>query len=169
LKILCFAGFKHVGKTYLGQKMAEKYDVCFIDLDKKLEDICSMPVGDVYKRLGKEKFHQMEFDILKNLDFTRPSIISLGGATLLNEASFHFLKAHTEILLLESSLENIKARILRSKNLWAALDPSEIEGSLKKLFIDRTKYYKKLGLLTFNVDDEKEITRLGTYVGKFFW
>lgn len=169
MKVLCLAGLKHVGKSYYGQILAQKYAVTFIDLDQECEAVYRMPIAQIYKNLGKEAFHKLELSVLKQLCYDKPSLIALGGATLLNVDNLEFLKTKGDIVVLESCFDNIKKRILEAKTLWAALDSSDIEGSLKKLYEQRTQYYQNLGFKSFKVDDQDQMIQLGAYVGQFFW
>ena len=169
MNVIAFAGFKHVGKTYWGQILSESYKIPFIDLDWLLEQQFNMPIKEVYKSLGRERFHDAELDILKHLDFSSKAILSLGGSTLLNKQSLELLNQNAKVLHLEDNFETLKERILRAPSLWAALDPCDLDGSFLALYLDRMAYLRSLGLKTFNLDNPNGIQQLEEYVEKFFW
>lgn len=168
MKILCFGGFKNVGKSYLGQIMAQKYQLSFIDLDKECEQSCKMPISHIYKNLGKDAFHKLELSILQQLCYHEPTLLALGGSTLLSLDNLEFLKTKGEIVILEASFDQVKHRILHAKNLWALVDPLDVDNSIQKLYEQRSYYYNSLGFKIFRVDDKDQIAQLGNYVGQFF-
>lgn len=167
MKVICFAGFKHVGKSYYGSKIAQKFGLNFMDLDKMLEKKHQRTISEVYKMYGAHGFHQKEFEAIQSLDFQSPMIIALGGATLLNQNSLAFLSSKSHIIHLECSFEEIKKRIFEAKYLWTALDPLDKEGSLKTLYEKRMQYYRSLQLPTFNLVDNQAIIKLEDYVRQF--
>lgn len=167
MNVICFAGFKHVGKSYFGSKIAQKLGLNFIDLDILLEKEHQRPISEVFKMYGEQGFHQKELEAIRGLDFTSPMIIALGGATLLNQNTLAFLSSKTHIILLEGCFEEIKKRIFEAKHLWSALDPIDKEASLKTLYDKRMQYYRSLQLPTFNLNDEKEVLKLEDYVWQF--
>jgi shikimate kinase len=86
-------GHKGVGKTTIGQLLAHHKRCLFIDTDHLLEK----PAPQLHKELGEIKFRQKELEILKTLDFSKQSVIALGGGALL--AQFQFPKCATLVYL----------------------------------------------------------------------
>lgn len=168
MKILCFAGFKHVGKSFLALHMSRFYGVGYIDLDERLSVKWNLPISDIYKNLGKEAFYQEEFEALQKLDYQLPAILALGGGTLLNQTSRQFLKEKVEIVILESSFEVVKKRILNADKLWVAIDPDNKEKSLQQVYQERIIEYRRLNFPIFRVDRSEEILKLEEYVREFF-
>lgn len=168
MNVICFCGFKHVGKSYFGSKIAQKFGLNFIDLDRMLEKEHQRPITEIYKMYGPQGFHQKEFETIQSLDFKSPMLIALGGATLLNQNALAYLRSRSQIIHLECDFEIIKKRIFEAQYLWAALDPLDKEGCLKTLYQDRMKFFKLLQLPTFDVIDDKEIAKLEDYVWQYF-
>ena len=169
MNVIALAGFKHVGKSYYGNYFSQKFNIEFIDLDWMLEKKFGMPVKKIYQELGKELFHEQELLVLKTLDFSSKLILALGGATLFHKQTLEFLKSHCEILHLEHNFKTLKDRIFSSANLWAALDPEDLEGSFLAIYLDRIAYLRALELKTFFLEEPQEIQLLEEHVRKFFW
>ncbi|WP_257669293.1 shikimate kinase [Parapedobacter tibetensis] len=74
-------GFMGSGKTTWGRKLARKTDRAFIDLDARIVDEAGMSIAGYFSQHGEAPFREMESQVLKNLRFTDPVIVSTGGGT----------------------------------------------------------------------------------------
>jgi len=68
------------GKTTIGEKLAEKLQFTFIDMDKWIEEETGKSITQIFEEEGEEKFREMETNILRNLvKDDRLLVISTGG------------------------------------------------------------------------------------------
>ncbi len=83
-------GFKHVGKSIIGENLARNLNSLFIDLDHQIELAYENKFNKKYncrqimQKRGQEYFRCLEVNALRQMIDSKPSIISLGGGTLLH-------------------------------------------------------------------------------------
>ena len=147
-------GFMGVGKTYLGERLAEELNLDFNDLDREIEKEAELDVNDIFKLKGEKIFREMEAEILKN--WNKPGIISTGGGIIELQENRDIIKTKKTIWL-NPSWQIIKSRILNSYRPLA-LERSEDE--LFKLWDQRKVLYKQCADIEFtksSLDDLLEL------------
>lgn len=169
MNVLALAGFKSVGKSFWSKKLGCMIGVSVIDLDELIEDHTGLSVRETYKQLGEESFRGLEFDLIKQLNFQKPYLLSLGGGTLSNKKTLEYIRHKAKIVILEDEFDVIKQRILSESTLWPPLSPNNSLVDLFNIYEDRKQLFKSLELPTFNLSLKDNITALEQYARKFFW
>jgi shikimate kinase len=83
-------GFKHVGKSVIGQNLAKRLERLFIDLDHQIELAYQNKFNKKYncreimQKVGQDDFRCLEMNTLRQIIDSKPSVISLGGGALLH-------------------------------------------------------------------------------------
>ena len=147
-------GFMGVGKTYLGEKLAEKLNLDFSDLDREIEKEAELDVNDIFKLKGENIFRELEARILRN--WNKPGIVSTGGGIIELQENRDIIKTKKTIWL-NPSWQIIRSRILNSYRPLA-LERSEDE--LYKLWDQRKELYKQCSDIEFtksSLDDLLEL------------
>ena len=147
-------GFMGVGKTYLGERLAEKLNLDFSDLDREIEKEAELDVNDIFKLKGEKIFRELEAGILRKWD--KPGIISTGGGIIELQENRDIIKTKKTIWL-NPSWQIIRSRILNSYRPLA-LERSEDE--LYKLWDQRKELYKQCADIEFtksSLDDLLEL------------
>jgi shikimate kinase len=165
--VIVLFGFKNVGKTTLGRKLACHFKVPFLDLDELLEKQFELSIRQIYNNLGETVFRIKELEELKKIDFTQKKILALGGGTLTHQDAFEFLKDKSHLILLETSYAQIKKRILEKNPLWSALDPKNLQGSLEILYEKRRSDYKTLNCPSFDLSLADSYLKIEDYVRQY--
>src|SRR5579875_1327452 len=93
---IALAGFMGVGKTTLGQRLAEVLDRPFYDTDRYVEETYGRRVDDFFVAGEELEFRRLEARAVADLTCRGPAVIALGGGVLLNR--------HSRLLLRERSL-----------------------------------------------------------------
>ncbi len=73
-------GFMGSGKTTVGKKLAKKLNFKHLDIDKEVEKITNLKIGEIFKDLGEQNFRRIESNTLKSISFNK-IVISTGGGT----------------------------------------------------------------------------------------
>jgi len=147
-------GFMGVGKTYLGEKLAEKLNLDFHDIDREIEKKAKLSVNDIFKLKGEKTFRDIESKIL--LNWNRFGIISTGGGIVELKENIGFLKTKQTIWL-NPSWQIIRSRILNSYRPLV-LDRSEEE--LFKLWEQREELYRECTEIEFTNSSLDEMLEL---------
>jgi shikimate kinase len=93
-------GFKHVGKTLIGRRLAKVLEKNFIDLDKQVEKTYyqqtseKLTCREIMYALGETDYRLLESQTLALVLQTSPSVISLGGGSSLSHFNQAIIKPH---------------------------------------------------------------------------
>ncbi|WP_136668667.1 shikimate kinase [Flavobacterium sp. H122] len=170
VKKIVLVGYMGSGKTKIGQLLAEKLNLSFLDLDFLIENELKKSVKDIFSEKGEVFFRKKEHEIFKKMIQSDSSyVLSTGGGTpcyadnhvfLQNEDVFSvYLKASIPVLV--SRLKNETA----NRPLLHNLNEEETEEYIAKHLFDRSYYYNQCKYIVL-VDDKspeeivEEITRL---------
>ena len=142
-------GFKRVGKTTLGSRIAEHLGCPFVDTDALWGRDCRQ----LYVELGETAFREREKKVVFSLEYVRKSIIATGGGTVLDPENAAFLKTLGCFIYLNFSKETIKSRLFQAP-LPAILDASDPIASFEKLYQERSSIYLKIADMIVESEDE---------------
>lgn len=111
LRPLLLWGFMGCGKSSVGRAAAERLEWPFFDLDTFIEESHGRSVAAIFADEGESYFRQLEKRaLLQLLDQAQPSLIALGGGTLLNERLLERCLRDTLVVRLQASVDTILAR-----------------------------------------------------------
>lgn len=147
-------GFMGVGKTYLGEKLADRLNLEFYDIDREIEKKADLDVNDIFKFKGEKVFRELEAGILIN--WNKPGIISTGGGIIESQENRDIIKTKKTIWI-NPSWQIIRSRILNSYRPLV-LDRSEDE--LYKLWDQRKELYKQCADIEFTNSSLDELLKL---------
>ena len=153
-KQIFLIGFMGVGKTYLGEKLAQTLNLEFHDIDREIEKEAELDVNDIFKLKGEKVFRDLESGILKKWE--RSGIISTGGGIIELQENRDIIKTKKTIWL-NPSWQIIRSRILNSYRPLA-LDRSEDE--LYKLWNKRKELYRQCADIEFTKSSLDDLIQL---------
>ncbi|OGN62756.1 MAG: hypothetical protein A3F09_03695 [Chlamydiae bacterium RIFCSPHIGHO2_12_FULL_49_11] len=76
-------GWKGVGKTFVGKRLAHHSGKEFADLDECLEKRHGKSIQELYHEWGEKRFREEEHEMLSEFRDRKNLILSLGGGTLI--------------------------------------------------------------------------------------
>ena len=72
-------GFMASGKTTLGEILAGKLGLGFIDTDNYIEECAGRSIPEIFEKEGEEGFREYEWETAQDLRFTDGLVIAAGG------------------------------------------------------------------------------------------
>lgn len=95
------------GKTTLGKLLAERIDAGFFDLDKVITEKTGKTIPRIFLEEGENAFRDIESEALSETisaaeSAARPSVVSLGGGTLLRGTNRALAEASGDIICLDT-------------------------------------------------------------------
>jgi shikimate kinase len=150
--MLFLIGMPGAGKTYWGKKIAESYQLPFIDIDEVIESEAGMPIAAIFEQHGEEHFREIEMKVLHNVIGTSSGlgIIACGGGTPAFYDNLERMKKAGCVVYLSASLATLRHRLEADRNVRPLID-SNMEDKLKDLLSKRAPIY---GLADYVVDVE---------------
>lgn len=137
-----FIGFFCAGKTTHGIKLAKEKDLHFFDTDDLIEEHFKLTVPEVFRKLGEQKFRELEHEVLRSIT-EKNAIIATGGGTPMSEANQELLKQMGELIYLQAPFQTLYSRIL-NRRFPSFADPSDPYASCEKIYHFRHPIYSGL-------------------------
>jgi 3-phosphoshikimate 1-carboxyvinyltransferase len=154
-KHIILIGFKHVGKSRIGRRLAKSLNKKFIDLDKEVEKLYqtnhleTLTCRQIMQSLGEAHYRELESHALKQALQLPSCVLSLGGGTPLTQSNQEIIQQH--ILLHVTAPRGIVFERIMVKGRPAFFDPNEDPyESFTRLWEERNQVYKKLTSCTVN-------------------
>lgn len=136
-------GFMGSGKTRVGKRLAQDYDLPFIDVDRVIMKKMNLSISEIFQRFGEPFYRALETLVIKELiNDKERKVISLGSGLPVQEQNQKYLKQLGTIVYLKGSLETLKKRLETGSNN-PLLEGDDKEEKIKKLLKQRDPIYSK--------------------------
>ena len=104
-------GFMGAGKTSVGEKLAARLNLPFVDLDHEIERRAGASVREIFARGGEAEFRRRELTTLAELVAGPDLVLAAGGGTVTVEASLRLMRERGFIVWLNPPFASIVERI----------------------------------------------------------
>lgn len=160
---LILIGFKHAGKTTLGENLSERLHRPFVDLDNEILQQHSSTCGnesscrEILNKHGEDFFRTLENSALEEvLSREQPFVLALGGGTPLLEQNQKLLK-DLQIVHVKAPRSVVFERIMI--NGKPAFFPEEEDAfdHFQKLWAKRLPVFEELAEITVNNEGTIEV------------
>ena len=150
---ILLTGFMGSGKSTVGQMLAERLALSFVDLDQAIVETANQSITDIFAISGEPAFRSLE---RKKLDETihlgRSQVIATGGGALIDPMAEALVRRTPALIVhLDTPLEAIRSRV--DGGAGRPLLAGQGDERLVNLFIARRARY--LNLADFRVDGKK--------------
>lgn len=139
---IALVGLPGSGKTTIGKLLARRLGVPFVDSDHVIEERLGCPIRVFWEQQGEEAFRDLEQAVIADLTGDgQARVLATGGGTVLREANRDALRAHTHVVYLRTSPDQIYQRVRhdRKRPLLQVDDPM---ARLRALHTQRDPLYK---------------------------
>ncbi len=141
-------GLPGSGKTTLGQQLAEKLHLPFIDLDAEIEKKEGESVQTIFAQKGEEYFRRRETEVLKPLIQNQVSfVMATGGGTPCFFNNMELMNQSGKTIFLDMPASEITLRLqqtnLNERPLFARLSTEQLKDKIEFLRTHRLPFYKQ--------------------------
>ena len=144
-------GFMGCGKSTLGKRLADAFQLSFVDLDRYIEKKAAKAIHTIFSEHGESYFRDLEHESLLNCcRETMPRVLSLGGGSLLREDSHKILKEKYSIYTLMVPFAILEKRLLLS------LRP--LRNDARNVFEARVEHYQSIGTPIFLSEESVDVS-----------
>jgi shikimate kinase len=109
-KNIALTGFMAVGKSVVGQRLAERLQLPFVDLDRVIEEREGMSIREIFARKGEPYFRNLEKLVLKEVMQRDGQVIATGGGAVLDEENLLLLKERSRLICLTAQVDKLLQR-----------------------------------------------------------
>ncbi|PIE71264.1 MAG: shikimate kinase [Deltaproteobacteria bacterium] len=108
---LALIGYRGTGKTCVGQRVAERLEMPFVDADDRFEILYGTRIADSVAVEGWSGFRAKEQAVLSKICRTGGQVIATGGGAILHPENIWILKRTGQVIWLQASVQTIAKRI----------------------------------------------------------
>jgi shikimate kinase len=144
-------GFMGCGKTSLGEKLAEKMNFKFIDLDEIIVQSEQLSINEIFNVKGESYFRKLETDWLSNFEGEN-FVVSLGGGTPCFNDNMKIINSIGTSVYLQLNSESLTDRLVHSKQKRPLIesfknDKAKLTLEIDKLLKRREVFYNKANII----------------------
>jgi shikimate kinase len=150
-------GLMGAGKTRVGQRLAERLGLPFVDTDTEIEKTTGHSIAELFEQLGEPAFRQGERRTIARLLDQKPAIIATGGGAYVDPETRAAIRAGAVSVWLKADLETLIARTARS-NRRPLLNGVDRRAKLADLMQLRYPIYAEADLVVESLDGPVEQT-----------
>lgn len=144
-KIVYLVGFMGAGKSTVGEALAKRAHLPFIDLDRYIENLYNTSISNIFRLEGEEGFRKKEHIALEKVaDKYRGKevIVATGGGSVLQKENLELMKKSGRIVYLNMSFGEIIKRLSKNPNSRPMIMDMEME-QIGFLYRSRSETYEK--------------------------
>jgi shikimate kinase len=145
---LVLVGPMGAGKTTIGKRLARKFGLEFVDLDRVIEQASGARVALIFEHEGEAGFREREHRALAEACRRRGQVIATGGGAVLREDNRALLRQAGFVVWLRTPVERQLQRLARdtSRPLLATPDREQRLVEMARL---RDPLYREVAQLVF--------------------
>ena len=116
-KIIVLTGLMGVGKTTIGNKLADRIGFYFIDSDQEIEDRQQQSINNIFQNKGEKYFRQIEKEVVKEImNRDEQMVLSLGGGAFMDDEIRALIKRRAISIWLYADIEVLLHRTANKNN-----------------------------------------------------
>ena len=139
MKNIVLIGISGSGKTYFGNRLAEKLSKKFLDLDTLISKNANLSIKEIFKNEGEEGFRRRESQTIRDISGLNNKIIATGGGAVLTRENMDCLSRNGTIIFLDRPVEDILGSVEMSDRPLLKDNPEK----LKDIYSERLPLYNK--------------------------
>lgn len=148
-------GFRCVGKTTIGKRLAEILNWKFLDLDALIQEKIGKTIKEIVEEKGWRYFRKIEKEEMKKLERLKDTVIALGGGSVIHKEEMEKLLEDSLVVWLYSSPEIILKRMKEDEKTFhqrPALKNSNLEKEIEEVLRERMPLYERFSHFRLNTD-----------------
>lgn len=145
-KTVVMIGMMGAGKTAIGQSLAQRLGVPFLDSDAEIVVAANMPIAEIFERYGEPFFREKETQVIGRLLTGQPGILSTGGGAWLSAANRDLISDLGASVWLNADLDLLWSRV-KHKDTRPLLRTPEPYKTLSEIYEARVPVYAKADII----------------------
>ncbi|MDD5313256.1 MAG: shikimate kinase [Dehalococcoidia bacterium] len=140
---IALIGFMGVGKTAVGQALAEKLGREFVELDLQIKKKADKSIVEIFQQDDEITFRELEIEVTRHAAQKSNAVIACGGGIVLNQINIDRLRINSRIVYLTASPSAILKRIARGGERRPLLEVPDPASTVRELLKLRRPLYER--------------------------
>jgi XRE family aerobic/anaerobic benzoate catabolism transcriptional regulator len=142
LPVVCLLGLRGAGKTAVGQRLARRLRVPFVELDRRIEELAGLSLAELFSMHGEAYYRRLERQTLERvLAEGRPAVLAAGGGLVTSPDAFALVRQRTVSIWLKASAQDHFSRVWEQGDRRPSGGRQEALGELRRLLAAREPLY----------------------------
>ncbi len=142
VKPIALLGVRGAGKSAVGEALAKKLGVAFIELDQRIEAAAGLPLGEVFALHGEAYYRRVEREVLTQLlSEPTPMVLATGGSIVNDPTNYGLLRARARTVWLRARAEDHWNRVVAQGDQRPMAENPHAFAELRALLAAREKLY----------------------------
>jgi shikimate kinase len=142
-------GTMGAGKSTVGEIVADRLGVGFLDTDRMVEERAGKPVQDIFVDDGEPAFRELERETVAQALADHDGVLALGGGAVLDPGTQALLAPH-QVVFLRVGLADAVKRV--GLGAGRPLLLGNVRARIKQILDERTHVYQGLARITVDTD-----------------
>ncbi|RVT95089.1 shikimate kinase [Sphingomonas crocodyli] len=139
-------GLMGAGKTTVGQRVATRLGLAFVDSDHEIECAAKRSISDLFELYGEQEFRDGERRVLARLIDATPKVIATGGGAFMNQETRSLILERGLAVWLDADIEVLVERTSRRPGHRPLLRNADAHAVLADLARARNPIYAQAHL-----------------------
>ena len=141
---LALLGVRGAGKSTIGEALAKKLDMPFIELDQRIEEAAGLPLSDVFATHGEAYYRRVEREVLNQLLADRQMMVLATGGSIVNDpTNYALLRSRCRTVWLHATPEDHWNRVVAQGDQRPMRENPHAFAELRALLAAREKLYAR--------------------------
>lgn len=161
MKTIYLTGFMGSGKSYTGQRLAERLGIPFLDLDAAIETAAGKTISEIFADDGEDIFRTLETAALRQTADLPTTVVSTGGGAPCFNKNMDWMNLHGLTVFLDPPISVLLERLEVGRAHRPVLQPAkELRTFITKKLASRRHHYEKAQIQVVLADPNAEVGRL---------
>ncbi len=149
-------GYRCTGKTVVGQQLARRLDLSFVDADRELVGRTGTSIDEMVSKKGWGFFRSQEQSVLERLCRAGGIVVATGGGVVLEAENVRVMKNSGVLIWLKAASDTIKKRMTTDSSTGAfrpKLTDKGVVEEIETVLSQRIPLYQSAADLAVDTDN----------------
>ena len=141
---ICLVGMRGAGKSTLGQMLADRLGMPFVELNSEIETQAGMATGEIMELYGNEGYRRFEADALDNIIASSERlVVAVAGGIVSEQTTYDRLLSRFHAIWLKASATEHMERVRAQGDERPMAGHPQAMDQLKSILTSREALYAK--------------------------
>jgi XRE family transcriptional regulator, aerobic/anaerobic benzoate catabolism transcriptional regulator len=141
--VVALLGLRGAGKTTVGRRLARRWRVPFVELDRRIEEAAQLTLAEIFSLHGEEYYRKLEVQALESvLAAGTRLVLATGGGLVAAPDTFNRLRRSAVTVWLRAAPEDHWNRVVRQGDRRPMADHPQAMADLRALLAAREPLYQ---------------------------